>query len=86
MENNNFYLGSVFHRGKLRQITIDNLVLYTENDYYYLDLIEGKWYTTSSKDNDYVIKESLREVDISEFRTDYNYLLNSYKSKKKTKK
>lgn len=86
MENNNFYLGSIFHRGKLGQTTTDNLVLYTENDYYYLDLIAGKWYTTSSKDNDYVIRESLREVDISEFRTDYNYLLNSYKSKKKTKK
>ena len=82
---NNFYVGNIFHRRRIRQISIDCTVLYTEDNYHYLDLISGKWYDIDTRKKDYVIRDSIRTTDIDDYRIDYKHLLSKYNSKKKIK-
>ena len=87
---NNFYVGSVFHRRKFRFPYIEQVVLYSDDDYYYLDLLNEKWYSTCTSNKDYVIKGTVIPTDISDYKIDYNYLLeknryNKPKVKIKTK-
>ena len=73
---NNFYVGDVFHRRRIKSSYVEKIVLYTDDALYYLDLISGNVYTTESSKKDYVIKDSLLPTDISDYNTDYMYLLN----------
>ena len=43
-------------------------------------------YTTDNNKKAYVLEETLVEIDIRDFREDYNYLLSRHNDKKKTKK
>ena len=50
------------------------------------DLINDINYTTDNNKKAYVLEETLVEIDIRDFREDYNYLLSRHNDKKKTKK
>ena len=83
---NNFFVGNIYHRRKIKFSYIEQVVLFSENYYYYLDLVSGKWYTTDTKNRNYVIKDSLVPTDINEYKIDYLYLLNKDKQKTKTRR
>lgn len=82
---NNYYIGKIYHRRKIRQIKIDQTILYTEDNYHYLDLINKKMYDIDNRKKDYIIKESLKEIDINEFKIEHDNLVKKYKSKGKIK-
>lgn len=83
----NFYIGIVHHKKRVLKSQYDEkIVLYTNNDIDYIDLINNVVYSTDCSEKDYVVKESLILTDISEHRIDYIYLLNQYDSKAKTRK
>lgn len=79
---NNFFVGVVVHRRrKNNSLTREKLVLYSRNDIDYIDLLNNNRYVSEESANtreDYVIKSSLIKVDISDYRTDYYYLLSRY--------
>lgn len=79
---NNFFVGVVVHRRrKSNSLTREKLVLYSRNDIDYIDLLNNNRYVSEESANtreDYVIKSSLIKVDVSDYRTDYYYLLSSY--------
>ena len=86
---NNFYVGEVYHKRKIFKLNFDyreKLVLYTEEDIVYWDLLGNKEYTCDKRNKDYVIRESLIPTDISDYKIDYMYLLNNSKAKKRIKK
>lgn len=79
---NNFFVGVVVHRRrKSNSLTREKLVLYSRNDIDYIDLLNNNRYVSEESANtreDYVIKSSLIKVDVSDYRTDYYYLLSRY--------
>lgn len=78
----NFYVGVVCHYKK----TSEKLVLYSDDNYNYYDLLNNKIYTTNSKNKEYVISSSIIPTDIVDYKIDYLYLLNNHKISKKRKK
>lgn len=82
---NNFYVGCIFHRKKLRASYVEQTVLYTEDDYEYLDLLKSKYYNINTKEKDYVIRDSLIPTDVDNYQINYKYLLEKHKSRKKIK-
>ena len=83
---NNFYVGEIFHSKKYTKPSrIEKAILYSEDSLIYIDLLNQKEYTTDNNNRDYVIKESLINTDVREYKTDYNYLLMKYKSTSKRK-
>ena len=63
-----------------------NYSMLPNDKYNYLDLINDINYTTDNNKKAYVLEETLVEIDIRDFREDYNYLLSRHNDKKKTKK
>ena len=85
---NNFYVGEVYHKRKILKFNFDyreKLVLYTEDDIIYLDLLGEKAYTCDRTHNDYVIRESLIPTDVRDYKVDYMYLLNNGDNKRRIK-
>lgn len=84
---NNFYVGIINHKKKLfKQSFSEKVVLYSEDNINYLDLISGIWYTVLEDNKDYVDINSIVLTDISLYKEDYIYLLNKHKENKITKK
>lgn len=80
---NNFYVGIVFHKKKIFKSSYsEKIVLYSEDNTYYVDLINNNIYTTNCNEKDFVLPESIFRTDISDYRVDYKYLLNKYKNTK----
>ena len=75
---NNYYIGDIHHNKTIKKDSDDK--------YNYLDLINDINYTTDNNKKAYVLEETLVEIDIRDFREDYNYLLSRHNDKKKTKK
>ena len=74
---NNYYIGDIHHNKTIKKDAYtEKLVLYSEDKYNYLDLINDINYTTDNNKKAY----------IRDFREDYNYLLSRHNDKKKTKK
>lgn len=83
---NNFYVGIIHHRKKLFKISYsEKVVLYSEDNINFLDLISGIWYTLEENSKDYVDIKSIVHTDISLYKEDYIYLLNKHKENKITK-
>ena len=83
---NNFYVGVIHHKKKLfKPAFSEKVVLYSDDNIVYLDLINSVWYTTSEDNKDFVDKNSLIITDISLYKEDYLYLLNRYKENSVTK-
>jgi len=77
---NNFYVGVVFHgKRAFKNEYSEKLVLYSEDNYNYLDLINNLYYSIDTNNRDYVIEESLVPTDVSEYREDYLYMLSRCK-------
>jgi len=77
---NKFYVGVVYHKKRVfKPAYSEKIVLYSDNNINYLDLISGAHYTTNYNEKDYVERESLVATDVSLYREDYLYLLNRYK-------
>ena len=86
---NNFYVGEVYHKRKFMKFNFgyrEKLVLYTEDDILYLDLLGDKAYTCDTRNKNYVIRDSLIPTDVSDYKIDYMYLLNNGNIKKRIKK
>lgn len=78
----NFYIGTVHHQKRLfKQQYQEKIVLYSTDNINFIDLINCAIYSTDVLNKDYVIRESLVPTEISEYRTDYMYLLSVYKPK-----
>lgn len=85
---NNFYVGNVIHKRKFLRFKYskpEKIVLYTEDNYNYIDLVGERNYTTNQKNKDYVMESSLIPTDVSEHKIDYLYLLDKNKAKTKQK-
>lgn len=78
----NFYIGEICQK-KRRKKTIykEKMVLYTNNDIDYIDLINNVVYSTDSTFKYYVLKESLIPTNVVDHKVDYMYLLYQYNSK-----
>lgn len=82
-----FFVGIVEHNKTIiRQEYREKLVLYTEDNFNYLDLRNEIIYTTDLLARDHVIKESLIPTEPLEYKEDYLYLLTKYKRKMLSKK
>ena len=76
---NNFYVGIVFHeRGIMHEEINEKVVLYTEDNIYYIDLLKKKTYSTDTNEKEYVKSDTLVKADVNDFNIDYMYLLNKY--------
>lgn len=83
----NFYIGIVCHKKRgLKCQYEEKIVLYTNNDIDYIDLINNVVYSTDSSDKHYVVKESLIPTNLFEHRIDYMYLLYKYNFRVMTRK
>ncbi|MBQ8193027.1 MAG: hypothetical protein IJZ46_03040 [Bacilli bacterium] len=80
---NNFYLGVVMH-SKKRSCNnyTEKVVLYSDDNIFYIDLVNGNIYSTDVTNKDYVLIDTLVSTDIKEYKTDYLFLLNKFKSNK----
>ena len=84
MENNSF-VGIVCHgKRAFRPLYNEKLVLYRDNSDF-IDLENGIVYTLDKSKKDYVLEETLVPADISEFRSNYAYLLFRYKNNESIK-
>ena len=84
---NNFYVGVVFHGKRPFKVEYtEKLVLYSDDNFNYLDLINDIYYTIDESNRDYVIKESLVPTDISEYREDYLYMLSRHNENRLSRK
>lgn len=87
---NNFYVGTIYHSKKLvKPAWKEKAILYTEDKVNYIDLITSTTYPLGGNNNhDYVEENSLVKTDVTDYKTDYYYLLTKYKNapKEKTKK
>lgn len=73
---NNFYVGNIIHKKKKSSaIYVEKMVLYTQDNIYYIDLINDITYTTNNFDKSYVDSSSLVSINTDDFRIDYMYLL-----------
>lgn len=78
---NNFFVGNVVHGKRMfKPGYSEKLVLYSDDNINYLDLINGIYYTTNESNTDYVERDSIISTDISEYKEDYLYLLNKIKN------
>ncbi len=82
---NNFFVGNIYHRRKIKFSYIEQVVLYSEDYDYYFDLLGEKWYSTDTTKKDYVIKDSLVTTNIEDYKIDYLYLFEKNKTKIKIK-
>lgn len=80
---NNFYVGEVIHKRKIGSVYTEKIVLYTNDNVYYTNLISDSTYTTNSRENEYVDESSLIPTLCDEFKVDYNYLLIKHNSNNK---
>ena len=79
---NNFFVGIVIHKKKfIKYEYTEKLVLYSDDKYNYIDLLNDKVYTVNEEELEYVIKDSLISTNPLEYKEDYLYLLSRYKSK-----
>ena len=77
---NNFYVGIICHGRKVFKSEYnEKKVLYSEDNFNYLDLMCGMWYTTDINNRDYVDASSIMKTDISEHREDYLHMLYKYR-------
>ena len=77
---NNFYVGVVYHGKRIfKNEYREKLVLYSENSFVFLDLLNGITYGIDGSGKDYVLKDSIISTDINEYKIDYKYLLSRYK-------
>ena len=84
---NNFYVGVVYHGRRLVKPEYrEKLVLYSDDNINYVDLVNNVYYTSDKDSRDYVEKETLISTNIREYRDDYLYLLNKYKNNSVVKK
>ena len=84
---NNFYVGVDYHRKKLlKQEYNEKLVLYSDDGYNYIDLLNNNLYTINENELEYVIKETLIPTNPLDYKEDYMYLLTRYKTKTVSKK
>lgn len=73
---NNFYVGNIIRKKKKSSdIYVEKMVLYTQDNIYYIDLINDITYTTNNFDKSYVDSSSLVSINTEDFRIDYMYLL-----------
>lgn len=75
---NKFYVGIVIHK-KGKSFLKEKIVLYYEEGYY-IDLCTNTSYLTLENNKDYVDKNSLVEIDVTELKVDYTYLLSRRKT------
>lgn len=84
---NNFYVGVVHHeKGIISEGYNEKIVLYSEDDIHYVDLIKEQIYSTNKEEKDYVLEETLIPANVSDFNNDYIYLLSKYKGHSKERK
>ena len=77
---NNFYVGVICHgKRTFKSEYREKKVLYSEDNYNYLDLMCGIWYNTDMDNRDYVDATTIVDTDISEYRDDYMYMLYKYR-------
>lgn len=78
-----YYACKVFHKRKnLKMAFEEKLVLYSNDNIHYIDLVNNKCYTTDINEKEYVIEDSIMPIDISEYNIDYRYLLVKRKENK----
>lgn len=66
---NNYYIGDIHHNKTIKKDSYtEKLVLYSDDKYNYLDLINDINYTTDNNKKAYVLEETLVEIDIRDFR------------------
>ena len=76
---NNFFVGIVNHSKKVRRDAFcEKMILYKENSSCYVDLLNDITYSTDSSLKDYVEVDTLVPTDVSEYKTDYFYLLSRH--------
>ena len=68
-----FYVAYIFHRKRFKSF-MDQMVLYSEDYYSFLEPINGIWYTTDTTNKDYVIRDSIKPIDVQDCALDYMYL------------
>ena len=84
---NNFYVGDIYYSKRNKNVgCTEKSVLYSDDNFNYLELISGKWYTTNNDDKNYVIRDSVIPTDINQYRENYRYLLARYSDKTIKKK
>ena len=84
---NNFFVGDICHSKRNKSQTyIEKVVLYSNDNFNYLDPISGKWYTTNDNEKNYVISNSIIPTNINDYRENYIYLLSKYTDKMTKKK
>ncbi len=84
---NKFYVGDIYHKRRLiKPSYYEKTVLYTEDEKIFLDLLKEKCYTANENEKDFIIISSLVPTNINDYRTDYLYLLEKNKEKKRIKK
>ena len=75
---NNFYVGEIFHSKKYTKPSrIEKAILYSEDSFIYIDLLNQKEYTTDNSNRDYVIKESLINFTCIYNNQEYNFSISS---------
>ena len=78
---NNFFVGVVIHKKRFTKYEYtEKTVLYSDDKYNYIDLLNDKVYTVNEEELEYVIKESLILTNPLDYKVDYLYLLSRYKS------
>ena len=75
MENNFYVVNIIRKKKKSSDIYVEKIVLYTQDNIYYIDLINDITYTTNNFDKSYVDSSSLVSINTEDFRIDYMYLL-----------
>ena len=78
---NNFYVGIVHHeKGLISDGYNEKVVLYSDNNIYYIDLLKQKTYSTNREEKEYVLEDTLISTDVNDFNINYMYLLNKYRN------
>ena len=83
----NFFVGVVYHGKRVFKPEYkEKIILYTDDNINFLDLIGNCYYTTDRSNRNYVDENSLIPTDISLYREDYLYLLSKHKQRKNIRK
>lgn len=83
----NFYVGVIYYGKRIRKPKhSESVVLYSEDNIYFLDLMRNIYYTTDNQNKDYVDRSSLIQTNIEEYRENYEYLLARSKENNSRKK
>ena len=84
---NKFYVGLICHTKRIKnEDDYEKVILYQKDSEHYLDLIAEKEYTLDESKKEHVVRDTLQEIDINDFREDYHYLLLRYNNKRVIKK